>query len=541
MSVSESDPPAGWGPPERSPADVPTGEVPIVPPADERATPASPPVDPADFPPAPVDERSVAAIDFAVDGLSEAHPVLSARTRLSLRQRLLLGLFAVGVIVATWFHPILVGTVLMAILITVYTAVIGLRVDLLLRRSHDTRFAFTEEELAQLDPATLPSFTILVPAYREPEVLPHLVDNLAALDYPRELLQIRLLLEEDDLETRAAARDMHLEAPFEVVVVPPVGPRTKPKALNYALLDAKGDIVCIYDAEDRPDPLQLKKVAATFQHLGPEYACVQAELAYFNADENLITRWFAVEYRAWFTQFLPQLSKVDAPIPLGGTSNHFRRDLLVQLGAWDPYNVTEDADLGIRMHRQGYRVAVLDSVTYEEANTDFVNWIKQRSRWYKGYAQTYLVHMRHPIKLLRDVGWPGFIRFNLFVGGTPLIAAINPISWMLLVLWFTLQPQFIIDIMIAPVYYAGLAGWIIGNFAFFYLNLDVAYRFHKWSIFRAALLLPGYWVMMAIAAVKALYQLAFQPSYWEKTQHGLSAHSASPPPQVQQAAPPAAD
>jgi glycosyltransferase involved in cell wall biosynthesis len=219
---------------------------------------------------------------------------------------------------------------------------------------------------------------------------------------------------------------MDLQPPFEVVVVPPVGPRTKPKALNYALLDSTGDIVCIYDAEDRPDPLQLKKVAATFRQLGPEYACVQAELAYFNADENLITRWFAVEYRAWFTQFLPQLSRVEAPIPLGGTSNHFRRELLVQLGAWDPYNVTEDADLGIRLHRQGYRVAVLDSVTYEEANTDFVNWIKQRSRWYKGYAQTYLVHMRHPIRLLRDVGLAGFVRFNLFVGGTPVARGDQP-------------------------------------------------------------------------------------------------------------------
>ncbi len=405
MSVSESDPPAGWPAPE--PAERPTEEIPAV---------VAPPPAPA---PMPLSDEQVRAIDFAVDGLSDAHPRLSARSRFSITQRLLFAAIGIGFVVAFWFVPVLTGTVLMTLMIAAYTAVIGLRIDLMFRSTGDDRFRFTPEELAELDPATLPSFTILVPAYREPEVLPHLVGNLAALDYPRELLEIKLLLEEDDEETRAAAATMNLEAPFEVVVVPPVGPRTKPKALNYALLESTGDIVCIYDAEDRPDPLQLKKVAATFQQLGPEYACVQAELAYFNADENLITRWFAVEYRAWFTQFLPQLSKVDAPIPLGGTSNHFRRDLLVQLGAWDPYNVTEDADLGIRMHRQGYRVAVLDSVTYEEANTDFVNWIKQRSRWYKGYAQTYLVHMRHPITLLRDVGVAGFIRFNLFVGGTP--------------------------------------------------------------------------------------------------------------------------
>ena len=511
MSVSESDTQSGWPAPEAG--EETTGDGPVVAP-----TPT----------PTMLTDAQVRAIDYAVDGLSDSHPVLSARSRFSVRQRFLAVVVAAGFLVAFWFVPLLTGRILMAVMIAVYTAVIGLRVDLMVRSSDHDRFSFTREELDLLDPETLPTFTILVPAYREPEVLPHLVDNLAALEYPRDRMQIRLLLEEDDEETLAAAAAMDLQPPFEVIVVPPVGPRTKPKALNYALLDSSGDIVTIYDAEDRPDPLQLKKVAATFQQLGPEVACVQGELAYFNADENLITRWFAVEYRAWFTQFLPQLSKVQAPIPLGGTSNHFRRELLVQLGAWDPYNVTEDADLGIRLHRQGYRVAVLDSTTYEEANTDFVNWIKQRSRWYKGYAQTYLVHMRHPIRLLRDVGFAGFVRFNLFVGGTPLLAAINPISWMLLVLWFTLQPQFIVDIMIAPVYYAGLAGWLLGNFLFFYLNLAVAYRFGKWSIFRAALLLPGYWVMMAIAAVKAFYQLAFQPSYWEKTQHGLSAHAAPP-------------
>ena len=410
----------------------------------------------------------------------------------------------------------------MSAAMVIYTAVLGMRIDLMVRSSGNDRFSFTDEELAALSDDELPTFTILVPAYREPEVLPHLVDHLAVLDYPAEKLQIRLLLEANDPETQAAAAEMNLTAPFEVVVVPPGGPQTKPKALNYALLTSTGDIVSIYDAEDRPDPLQLRKVAATLLQCGPEVACVQGELAYFNADENLITRWFATEYRMWFTQFLPSLSRVNAPIPLGGTSNHFRRDLLVQLGAWDPFNVTEDADLGIRLRRQGYRVAVLDSTTYEEANTDFVNWIKQRSRWYKGYAQTWLVHMRQPRQLLRDVGLAGFIRFNLFVGGTPLLAAVNPISWILLVMWFTLKPQFIVDIMPAPVYYAGLFGWLVGNFVFFYLNLQVAYEAGLRRVFRAALLLPLYWVMMSLAAVKALIQLLFNPSYWEKTQHGLS-------------------
>ncbi|MBI5087788.1 MAG: glycosyltransferase [Actinobacteria bacterium] len=468
------------------------------------------------------DSPTEPVVRFAVDGLSDAFPHLSTKSRFSRGQIVAFAAVGFTVIVGLVVDRWVTASILMSLMIGLYTVMLLFRLDLARRGHHVGAFRFTDDELAALDEDQLPSFTILVPAYKEPEVIDQLVGNLAALEYPRHLLEIKLLLEEDDDETIAAAAALDLQAPFEVVIVPPEGPRTKPKALNYALLGSSGDLVCIYDAEDRPEPKQLLKVAAVFQSVGPEFACVQAELAYFNSDENVVTRWFATEYRTWFTQFLPALSAADAPIPLGGTSNHIRRDLLVQMGAWDPYNVTEDADLGIRLRRCGFRVALVDSVTLEEANTDAVNWVKQRSRWYKGYAQTWLVHMRNPIRLLRDVGLGGFLRFNLFVGGTPLIAALNPVSWMLVVAWFTLKPQFIMDIIPAPAYYAGMAGWLIGNFALYYLNLTVAYGFEQPRVFRAALALPVYWVLMAIAAVKAFVQLVFNPTYWEKTHHGLS-------------------
>jgi cellulose synthase/poly-beta-1,6-N-acetylglucosamine synthase-like glycosyltransferase len=484
---------------------------------DEQAPPLSAPPEGERF-----DSPSGPVVRFAVDGLSEAFPHLSVKSRLSTGQRVVFGALLLLTAMGFVLDALLTGTIVMSAMIAAYTAMLLFRLDLARRGRHLGAFRFTDDELAALDESTLPTFTILVPAYKEPEVISQLVDNLAALEYPRDLLEIRLLLEEDDFETIAAAEALRLEAPFEVVVVPPEGPRTKPKALNYALLSSRGDLVCIYDAEDRPEPKQLLKVAAVFQRVGPEFACVQAELAYFNSDENVVTRWFATEYRTWFTQFLPALSLADAPIPLGGTSNHIRRDLLVEMGAWDPYNVTEDADLGIRLRRCGYRVALVDSVTLEEANTDAVNWVKQRSRWYKGYAQTWLVHMRDPVQLVRDVGLGGFLRFNLFVGGTPLIAALNPVSWMLVVAWFTLQPSFIMDIIPTPAYYAGMAGWLLGNFALYYLNLTVAHDFEQPRVFRAALLLPVYWVLMSIAAVKAFVQLVSNPNYWEKTHHGLS-------------------
>jgi glycosyltransferase XagB len=480
------------------------------------------------IPQQPVTDAEASALDWSVNGLHRIRPLLSARRQFSRAQLIGFVLFA-GVLIAGFvLAPILTGTILMSAMITVYTAVLLFRVDLMLRGGTG-RFEFDDDAVRAIPDHLLPTYTVLVPAYREPEVIPQLTANLAALDYPVDKLEIRLLLEADDHETVAAAEAMNLSAPFSIVLIPPSEPRTKPKALNFALLDSLGDIITIYDAEDQPEPLQLRKAAAVFATAGPDVACVQAELAYFNADENLITRWFATEYRAWFTQFLPSLSKVNAPIPLGGTSNHIRRDLLVGLGAWDPFNVTEDADLGIRLRRQGFRVAVLDSVTYEEANNDFVNWIKQRSRWYKGYLQTWLVHMRQPRALLRDVGFAGFVRFNLFVGGTPILAVLNPISWLLLIMWFMLQPQFILDIMPPPVYYAGLFGWITGNCLLYYLNLTVAYDIGRKGVVKAALSLPLYWVMMSIAALKALWQLIFNPNYWEKTQHGLSRQSHATP------------
>ena len=225
----------------------------------------------------------------------------------------------------------------------------------------------------------------------------------------------------------------------------------------------------------------------------------------------------------WFAQFLPALSRSNAAIPLGGTSNHMRRDLLIRLGAWDPYNVTEDADLGIRLRRCGYTVAVLDSVTHEEANTDFVNWVKQRSRWYKGYDTWWLT-----CDTRTDQGLVCSFSLQLF-GRHVVLAMPTPFRGRF-VMWFVLQPHFIIEIMPAPVYYSGLLGWLFGNFVFYYLNLMAAYEFDDEKVFTAALRLPLYWVMMAIAAFKALLQLVFKPAYWEKTQHGLSSfvHESTP-------------
>src|SRR5262249_27281022 len=260
----------------------------------------------------------------------------------------------------------------------------------------DHAIAVAARELSEEE---LPVYTVLVPMYREARMLPMLAQALRNLDYPLGKLDIKLVLEADDHETIEVARTLGLEGVFDVIRVPPSLPKTKPKACNYALRFARGEYLVIYDAEDRPEPDQLRKVVATFARSSENTACLQCRLNYYNANENWLTRMFTLDYSLWFDQVLPGLERLNVPIPLGGTSNHFKIKVLRDLCAWDPFNVTEDADLGIRLTQKGYRVGIVDSTTFEEAAHQTGNWIRQRSRWIKGYMQTFLVHMRKPLHL----------------------------------------------------------------------------------------------------------------------------------------------
>ncbi len=371
----------------------------------------------------------------------------------------------------------------------------------------------------------LPLYTILVPLYREANVLPALVEALRALDYPKKKLDIKLILEDDDAETVAAAEALNLDARFEIIRVPVCEPRTKPKACNYALHFARGEFLVIYDAEDRPEPDQLKKAVAAFRAAPAQIACLQARLNFFNAEENLLTTLFALDYALWFDFLLPGLDRLGVPMPLGGTSNHFRTDALRAIYGWDPYNVTEDADLGIRLSQMGYRVSTLDSTTFEEATNELGNWMRQRSRWLKGYMQTWLVHMRSPRGLLRNAGWRGFLCFQLFIGGTVLSALTSPILWALSLLPFVpgiapLPDPFGI-VVPAPV-----LGLLIGNSLFTYLAMLGPYRRGWLSLSPYGLAAPFYWLLISFAAYRGLLQLFTRPWHWEKTRHGTSRMAA---------------
>ena len=377
------------------------------------------------------------------------------------------------------------------------------------RRSFDRRFD-----------SRLPTFSVLIPLYREVAVVPGLLDALARLDYPSELLEILFITEADDQATRRAIANAGLYPNMRTVTVPQGQPKTKPRALNYALQDARGALVVVFDAEDVPDADQLRRVAHAFIEGGPRLACVQARLSVSNIDESFFSRQFALEYAALFRGLLPALDYLRWPIPLGGTSNHFRRDVLLKCGGWDPFNVTEDADLGIRLARLGYEVSLVDSETMEEAPTTWRTWLGQRTRWIKGWMQTYLVHMRRPSRLWRDLGPWKFAGFQVTICAMLVSMLCHP--------WFYVLAAIYSVMGMGVLPESELLLWLCGaNLATGYLSAASLIAITSAGSGRlrrlfSVFFLPVYWLAISFAAYRAVLDLVLRPFYWEKTTHGVS-------------------
>lgn len=390
--------------------------------------------------------------------------------------------------------------------------------------------------LRRIPDRELPLYTIIVALYREATSVAPLLHAIKALDYPPEKLQIILAVEPDDLETRAAIARLRLKSQVQVLIAPNVGPRTKPKALNWALPFARGSLVAIYDAEDRPEPNQLRAAVAAFRHHGDDIACVQASLRIDNISDSWLSRMFATEYAGQFDVFLPGLATMRVPLPLGGSSNHFRTDLLRQVGGWDAYNVTEDADLGVRLARFGYRTMTFDSTTGEEAPIRFIRWMKQRSRWMKGWMQTWSVHMRSPRRLWREAGPRGFLSLNVLVGGNVLTALTCPILFIELTAHLAssalgnASTGFLAG-PLAPLHVAAILSGYVSTVTVGLMGLARRRQLRSsWVL----LLTPIYWLCLSIAAWRALVQLYTEPYRWEKTEHGLTRErqASTPPPIV---------
>ncbi|CAH1661534.1 Glycosyltransferase, catalytic subunit of cellulose synthase and poly-beta-1,6-N-acetylglucosamine synthase [Hyphomicrobiales bacterium] len=379
----------------------------------------------------------------------------------------------------------------------------------------------------RIDDARLPVYTVAVPIYREEAVLQQLADALSALDYPPAKLDIRLLVEAEDTGTRSALNGMTLPPHFTVTVVPPGLPRTKPRALNLALLEARGSLFTIFDAEDIPDPQQLRMAAARFLRGPPELGCLQARLVIDHAQEKLLTGLFALEYAGLFEVLNPGLLKFQLPIMLGGTSNHFRTQALHAVGGWDAWNVTEDADLGLRLVRAGHRIGDLPSATREEAPLSIPAWLKQRSRWIKGYIQTLVTHSRAPIRLLHEAGFGATFVFLSLAFGTVAAALGFPIFAVaaLLAYWdgALFEPAGALATLGSTVAF-GI--WLFGSVALFVPPAIGALRRGSPGLLPLLLLLPFYCGLISIAAWMAVYEYVNRRFVWNKTEHGLARQRA---------------
>lgn len=374
----------------------------------------------------------------------------------------------------------------------------------------------------ELDLENLPTYSVLVALYKESPIIQQLIFNLKNLNYPTDKLEILILLEQDDDETRNAISTIALPSHFHVLIVPEGVPKTKPRALNYGLSRANGTYIVVYDAEDRPDKDQLLIATNTFLNSDDSLICLQAPLRPVGA-KSFVGKQFTLEYGLQFENFLPFLNNLGLPFPLGGTSNHFNAQKLREVGGWDAYNVTEDADLGIRLSRFGYNSGLIDAPTYESAPETIRQWLPQRTRWIKGYLQTLIVHLRTPFQVPPKALISMQLSLGLGTASTLLYAPLSFLYLNALGIWFimrmtsnTAQP--------ATFPYADTALFLIGNLSLMAaLKISSQRRSRHMSIFEA-MGLPIYWCLQSLAGIFAIHQLLTKPFHWDKTDHTPTLH-----------------
>ena len=359
----------------------------------------------------------------------------------------------------------------------------------------------------------LPTYTILIALKDEAACMPQLANSLMSLEYPRRLLDVKLLLEEGDHDTKNAIHEQIWPEGTELLVLPPGQPQTKPRALNYGLARARGAFVTVYDAEDRPNPGQLMEAARRFAW-DPQLACVQAPLSGNVRGGGWLSRHWALEYAIQFNRMMPALARLRMPIPLGGTSNHFRKAALQAVGGWDAWNVTEDADLGLRFARLGKKVDVIAPPTVETPPQQLDVWVGQRSRWLKGFIQTWLVLMRYPSTAIKEMGVLGFISMQLTLGASILSALVH-LPWLVWCAVCLLVPD------------ANMGSVSLGMLAASYAVGVIAALTVPTSSFavrlRDILTIPFYWPLQFFALMRALYSLSRRPHFWVKTPHDMDA------------------
>ncbi|PCI85886.1 MAG: glycosyltransferase [Hyphomicrobiales bacterium] len=466
-------------------------------------------------------------IHQSVHFLADKTPNLAAKFGMHIGQKIVVIGLLFAVIMATIIWPEFSYYYISIILSCVFLFASSVKVySLFLPKTANIRAKPSQEDGTHLDVVVdkLPIYSILVPLFKEEKLIKQLTSNLLKLNYPHSKLDIKLLFEQEDKATIAAAKRLNLPECFEFIIVPPHELQTKPRAMNFALPFVCGEYVTIYDAEDKPASDQLLKAVDRFKHGDDKLACLQASLEIENWNENWMARHFFIEYATLFNHFLPALEWLGIPLPLGGTSNHFKVDILRKIGAWDAHNVTEDADLGIRLTLCGYHSCVLNSITLEEANHRLIPWFKQRTRWLKGWLQTIIVHSRHPLNLYRAIGPLRFAGFLSLMMGMLFSSLLHPLIFVMpFVIYYTFDLVSVMNSTLhMSLFLLSFSTLIIGYGAVLCSNYQALAEFRRWRLLLTLLTAPIYWLLVSLAAWLAIREYIKNPFYWAKTEHGVS-------------------
>ena len=457
--------------------------------------------------------------------------------RLTAERRLSLGQVIVGVVLlASIAAGLLLNSldtlrVINGVFLAFWSLFVGLMLVVLPFASMRYRMPSKFIEILERD---LPTYTIVLPVVREKDNLKPLVEAIKQLNYPAKLLQAILLLEEDDPETIEAVNRLDLPQYFEDLVVPAGGPKTKPNAMNFGLGQATGENFVVYDAEDRPESNQLRDAVWALRNSAKNVVCAQARLYFWNRTDSWITNFYWSEYVMHFEWVLAGLSKLKLVPPLGGTSNHFKTEALRKvaisqdklpfksdgyIGGWDPWNVTEDADLAGALALHDYRTIMFDSVTHESACKDISHADKQRRRWLKGYFHTGMVYTRHPLKYAHAMGPLKYAVYVLILLGTPLSLWLSLPYWGLTIAYFTTHSEAIRSLFPTPLFYAGVLLMVFGNLLKFYqMVVSCLHRNGETSV-KYMLLVPLWWILSIYTAYMALWEFMVKPHHWHKTEH----------------------
>ncbi|WNG86271.1 glycosyltransferase [Mycobacterium sp. ITM-2016-00317] len=482
----------------------------------------------------------------------------TAATVVNTGQVTLFALSAVLLIVGLVTVPLIVAQVTVAVVLSFFAVFVGLMKMGLWHAS--TRHTYLDYDIPSVDDPTLPHYLVLVPMFREPDMIAPMMSGMAGLEYPKDRLRVKLLVESRDRDpsTRAAIDAVDVPSFVDIVEVPDVKPYGKQRALNYGAhvaleesramsrRDRAARLCVVYDAEDRPEPDQLRKAVGMFRgydRVDSTVVCLQAQLAFSNQTSTWVSRLMWAEYLIHFTWVLPGMAKLGLIPPLGGTSNHFRLEMLTRVsieeadlppgvewvGIWDMFNVTEDADLAGALALHGFKIAMLDSVTQEIATTKVSTLIGQKSRWLKGYIQTGLIFTRNPIRTMQHMGFVRWMVYVLFLIGTPLSIGLAAFSWALTYLYFATRSPVIEALFPSLLLYLGVLLLVFGNLVLFLQHVAIATKHEGYSTVKyMVVVLAGIWPMLAVLSlVKACYELANprMRHFWDKTEHGHDLHT----------------